>query len=58
MLTFSIVKRIGEGSYLNEDSFIIERVRRKRALLIAQPGLANSRNRIKGIKLNGKIIAS
>ena len=32
MFTFSIVKKIGEGSYLNEALFIIERVRRERAL--------------------------
>lgn len=32
MLGFDIVKRIGEGNYLNEDSFIIERVRKERAL--------------------------
>lgn len=32
MFTFALVKKIGEGSYLNEDLFILERVRRKRAL--------------------------
>jgi len=58
MLTYSIVKRIGEGSYLNEDYFIIERARRKRALVGTSPWLPKSRNRIKGIKVNGKIIAS
>ena len=32
MFTFSIVKKIGEGSYLDEALFIIERVRRERAI--------------------------
>ena len=33
MMAFSIVKRIGEGSYLTEDDyFIIERARKERAL--------------------------
>ena len=32
MFTFSVVKKIGEGSYLNEALFIIERVRRENAL--------------------------
>jgi len=32
MFTFSIVRKIGEGNYLNEDTFILERVRRRRAL--------------------------
>ncbi len=32
MFTFSVVKKIGEGSYLDEALFIIERVRRERSL--------------------------
>lgn len=32
MLTFSLVKKIGEGTYLNKDLFILERVRRERSL--------------------------
>ena len=32
MFTFSMVKRIGEGSYLNDDVFILERARKERAL--------------------------
>jgi len=32
MFAFSIVKKIGEGNYLSEDLFIIERVRKERAL--------------------------
>ena len=32
MFTFSIVKKIGEGNYLNDESFILERVRKVRAL--------------------------
>jgi hypothetical protein len=31
-LRFHLVKKIGEGTYLNEDHFIIERLRRERAL--------------------------
>ena len=32
MFTFSMVRRIGEGKYLSDDCFIIERIRRERAL--------------------------
>ena len=31
-LRFHLVKKMGEGAYLNEDQFIIERLRRERAL--------------------------
>ena len=32
LLSFQLIKKMGEGSYLNEDRFILERVRRERAL--------------------------
>ena len=32
MFTFSVVRKIGEGSYLAEDLFILERARRVKAL--------------------------
>lgn len=32
LLTFHLVKKMGEGNYLNEDRFILERVRKERAL--------------------------
>ena len=37
MMTFSMVKKIGEGKYLDEDLFIIERVRRERAMNVLHP---------------------
>jgi len=32
MFDFSLVRKIGEGRYLDEERFILERVRRERAL--------------------------
>ncbi|MFH1593854.1 MAG: hypothetical protein ABID09_04065 [Candidatus Omnitrophota bacterium] len=32
MFAFSIVRKIGEGNYLSEEPFIIERARKERAL--------------------------
>ena len=32
MLDFSVVKKIGEGNYLSDDQFTIERARKRRAL--------------------------
>lgn len=31
LLSFHLVKKMGEGSYLNEDRFILERIRKERA---------------------------
>jgi hypothetical protein len=31
-LSFHLVKKMGEGIYLSEDQFIIERIRKERAL--------------------------
>lgn len=41
MFTFSVVKKIGEGSYLDEALFIIERVRRERALNMHRVKIGN-----------------
>ena len=46
MFTFALVKRIGEGSYLNEDLFILERVRRQRALNKPIGHIENSRRKL------------
>lgn len=32
LLSFHLVKKMGEGNYLIEDQFILERIRKKRAL--------------------------
>ena len=32
LLSFHLVKKMGEGNYLREDRFILERIRRERAL--------------------------
>lgn len=32
LLSFHLVKKMGEGNYLSEDQFIIERIRKERAL--------------------------
>ena len=49
MFTFALVKRIGEGSYLNEDRFILERIRRKRALNKPMSQIESSRRRISNL---------
>ena len=46
MITFSLVKKIGEGNYLNDDRFILERVRRERALDRTAPKKPGFVNRI------------
>ncbi|MBL7155608.1 MAG: hypothetical protein ISS90_00505 [Candidatus Omnitrophica bacterium] len=48
MFTFGIVKQIGEGKYLSDDLFIIERVRKERALNLGRikPGSPKHRTRI------------
>jgi len=47
MFAFSIVKKIGEGNYLKDDLFIIERVRRERALNLKRRGLNDQEPRDK-----------
>ncbi|OGW75436.1 MAG: hypothetical protein A2Z72_06475 [Omnitrophica bacterium RBG_13_46_9] len=44
MFTFNIVRRIGEGNYLSEDWFIIERIRKERALNGDQTKSRNNAN--------------
>jgi len=58
MMTFSVVRRIGEGSYLNDDLFIIERVRKERALNMGRPRGKRERSRIKPFLKHGKFNAS
>jgi hypothetical protein len=50
MFTFGIVKRLGDGNYLLEDNFIIERVRKERAMNVGNAkrdnqGVPRSKNR-------------
>lgn len=54
MFTFSVVRKIGEGSYLNEAHFIIERIRRERALNAQCVNLNNSKNKSKNHGKDGK----
>jgi len=44
LFTFSLVKKIGEGSYLSDDPFIIERARKEKALNVHNLRFNNSRN--------------
>jgi hypothetical protein len=50
MFTFSVVKKIGEGRYLCDDLFIIERVRKGRAVKVGRKKLENKhiKNRLFG----------
>lgn len=54
MMTFSIVKKIGEGRYLADDLFIIERARREKVLgaFRVKPGSCNFKNRL--FRKNGR----
>ena len=54
MFTFRVVKRIGEGDYLNDDLFIIERVRRERALNMHQMKSKTNKFDIKGFLKNDR----
>jgi len=36
MFTFAVVRKIGEGKYLSDDLFILERIRREQALKMGQ----------------------
>ena len=53
-LSFHLVKKMGEGNYLNEDSFIIERVRKERALDTAHAGESKKFKRKNRLTRNGK----
>ena len=54
MFTFSVVKKIGEGSYLNDALFIIERVRRERALRPHRMRISDTKNNEKTSTRDGK----
>ena len=54
MFTFSVVKRIGEGNYLSEGRFIIERIRRENALNMHNFKFDNSKHKAKPAKKSGK----
>jgi len=54
MFTFSVVKKIGEGSYLNDALFIIERVRRERALGPHRMKSSDNKNNEKTSTRDGK----
>ena len=54
MFTFSVVKKIGEGSYLDEALFIIERVRRERALNAHRANIENNKPKPKSSTRNEK----
>ncbi len=41
MFDFNMVKKIGEGSYLDKERFIIERVRRERVLNMCHIRIGN-----------------
>ena len=58
MLTFNTVKRIGEGNYLGDDLFIIERARRARAINTPRPKTSKGKNRIKAFMKHGKAYSS
>ena len=54
MFTFSIVKKLGEGNYLSEGRFIIERIRRENALNMHNFKIDNNKPKAKSMKKNGK----
>ena len=54
MFTFNIVKKLGEGNYLSEGRFIIERIRRENALNMHNFKIDNNKPKITSIKKNGK----
>ena len=55
MMAFSVVKRIGEGSYLDQDFFTIERVRKARALNTHRLSTDKGKQRIVALTKNGKL---
>ncbi|MBN1353801.1 MAG: hypothetical protein JW994_03930 [Candidatus Omnitrophica bacterium] len=54
MFAFATVRKIGEGNYLNDDVFILERVRKERALNTVCSKAKSARNRIRTAIKNGK----
>ena len=58
MFTFSIVKKIGEGNYLGKDNFIIERVRKERALNMRHIRFHSNKHKIKPFSKNDRFSSS
>lgn len=54
MFTFNIVKKIGDGSYLREGRFIIERIRKERALNMDRTRVDGTRFKSRIFIKNGK----
>ena len=52
MMGYNAIKRIGEGNYLNEDSFIIERARKVKTLKLHHSELVNSKPKTQTIAKN------
>lgn len=58
MFSFNIVKKIGEGKYLGDDAFIIERIRKTRALRFQRQDTAGHKHRLKGSIRNEKFASA
>lgn len=54
-LSFHLVKKMGEGIYLNEDQFIIERIRKERALDVSHVARRQNTKKRKSIFRNGRV---
>lgn len=54
MFSFSIVKKLGDGRYLDEARLIIERVRREKALSFHHTKFDNKKHKSKPFKGDGK----
>jgi len=58
MLNLSIVRKIGEGNYLNDDSFILERVRKERALNMRCMKPRGDKRKARSLAVNAKFTSS
>jgi len=58
MLNLSIVRKIGEGNYLNDDSFILERVRKERALNLRRMKSRGDKRKARSLAVNAKFTSS
>jgi len=54
MLSFYIVKKIGEGSYLDESQFIIERARKEKTLRQQRVYAEISKSKARSFSRNAK----
>jgi len=54
MFDFSLVKKKAEGSYLDEERFILERVRRKRALNLCRVRIGKEEHKPEVLTEDGK----